>query len=268
MAELTHYEQEQVAEIQAWRAEEPGVVSRAVGWVTQPLAWVVQQLIPTPAIRGVLDGANWAADHLANTKGIIRQAGVVKIEDLRRQDLELCDRLANEVHNWAIGYAIAEGSASGATGLPGLLASIPAIILLALRTIHKIGLCYGYQCSQPEERQFILRILSAAGANSLKEKTASLVLLRELQIILARETWKHIMKEGGAKRAAIIATRNLARQLGVNLTKRKALAAVPVVGAVVGGSADGWFIKDVGWAARRVFQERWLNERHQTEVVN
>lgn len=62
-----------------------------------------------------------------------------------------------------------------------------------------------------------------------------------------------LSQEGG-----VIALRNLAKQLGVNLTKRKALAIVPAIGALVGGSANGWWIKEVGWAARRSFQERWL----------
>ena len=50
----------------------------------------------------------------------------------------------------------------------------------------------------------------------------------------------------------------MAKQIGINITKRKALQAIPVIGALVGGSVNGWYIKDVGWAARRAFQERWL----------
>jgi hypothetical protein len=46
--------------------------------------------------------------------------------------------------------------------------------------------------------------------------------------------------------------------LGINITKRKALQAIPVIGAGVGASLNGWYIKEVGWAARRAFQERWF----------
>ena len=63
-----------------------------------------------------------------------------------------------------------------------------------------------------------------------------------------------------SKEAAVVGVKNLAKQLGVNLTKRKALQIIPVIGAFVGGSVNGWYIKDVGWAARRAFQERWLVE--------
>ena len=56
--------------------------------------------------------------------------------------------------------------------------------------------------------------------------------------------------------------KSLAKQLGINLTKRKALQAIPAIGALVGASVNGWYIKEVGWAARRAFQERWLLENH------
>jgi hypothetical protein len=63
-----------------------------------------------------------------------------------------------------------------------------------------------------------------------------------------------------SKEASILAIKNLAKQLGVNITKRKALASIPFIGAAIGGSVNGWYIKEVGRAARRSFQERWLIE--------
>jgi hypothetical protein len=53
----------------------------------------------------------------------------------------------------------------------------------------------------------------------------------------------------------------LARQLGVNLTKRKMLQAVPFVGAAVAATANWTFMDDVAWAARRSYQERWFADR-------
>lgn len=61
-----------------------------------------------------------------------------------------------------------------------------------------------------------------------------------------------------AKETVTIGVKNLGRQLGINITERKILQAIPAIGAVVGAAVNGWFINDVGWAARRAFQERWL----------
>jgi hypothetical protein len=69
-------------------------------------------------------------------------------------------------------------------------------------------------------------------------------------------------KHDGSKEALVIALRNLARQLSVNLTKRKLLQSVPLFGAGIGATADGKFIHDVALAARDMYQERWLRERN------
>jgi hypothetical protein len=39
------------------------------------------------------------------------------------------------------------------------------------------------------------------------------------------------------------------------------------LGAVVGAAVNGWYIKEVGWAARRAYQERWLVENHKATDV-
>ena len=64
-----------------------------------------------------------------------------------------------------------------------------------------------------------------------------------------------------SKEAAIIALRDLANQLGINLSKRKLLQAVPFIGAAAGAAVNYKFMDDVAWAARRAYQERWLAAR-------
>ena len=261
---LTIYESAQVTAITDWKKEEPSVLSKATGVVAAPLAWLVQKVIPEKAIQAVLEAANWAGCQLADSGDIIRDGGVDQIAELRSKSLELSDSLANEAHNWAIGMATVEGGAAGAFGLPGMAADIPAIVTLALRTVHKIGLCYGYESSTEEDKNFVLGILSASGANSVEDKVEALLALRSIQQILIKQTWKKMSEKAAvqqmSKEGAILGVRNVAKQLGINLTKRKALQAIPLIGAGVGASMNAWYIKDVGWAARRVFQERWLSE--------
>ena len=48
--------------------------------------------------------------------------------------------------------------------------------------------------------------------------------------------------------------------------KRAAMKVIPVIGGVVGGAVNGAFIRDIGWAARRAFQERWLKENKKIEL--
>lgn len=262
MTRLTDYEEQQIKDIRLWKAEEPGVISKAFGILLEPMAWLVNKVVPQSAIRAVLAGANSTAQWLADKDDILRDGGVKALPELQSKDLELSDRLANEVHNWAIGLGVVEGGTTGAGGILTAPIDVPAIITIALRTIHKIGFCYGYECNSEQDTAFVLAVMAASGANTMEEKLAALAMLRSIEVTLAKQTWK-VMAELAAKQplgkeAAIITLRNLAKQIGINITKRKALASIPIIGAIVGGSVNGWYIRDVGWAARRAFQERWL----------
>jgi hypothetical protein len=114
------------------------------------------------------------------------------------------------------------------------------------------------------DSQLVYAILSSASANSLEEKAVALATIRSLQVTLMKRTWTSLRVRAAfnsmSKEAVLVTIRQLAKQMGVNLTKRRALAAVPVIGAAIGGSVNGWYIKEVGWAARRAFQERRLVE--------
>lgn len=251
---MEEYDKEQIRAIVEWKNREPSVVSQKMGALAAPLGWMVQKVVPEAAMRGVLNGANSAGEFLADEGDILRDGGVSAIEELRYKDLQLSDNLADSVHNWAIATAAAEGAAAGAGGVIGIGVDIPAILTLSLRTIHKIGLCYGYKANNKNERDFILGILSAAGSNSMKEKTEALLALKAAQNLIQKHTWKALAEKG----AVVITVKQVCKQLGINLTKRKAMQAIPLIGAGIGAAINGDFMRDIGYAARRSYQERWL----------
>ncbi|WP_407697433.1 EcsC family protein [Skermanella rosea] len=164
-----------------------------------------------------------------------------------------------------MGYAVTEGSLAGAAGIYGIPVDVPAVITLSLRTIRSIGNAYGYDRKDDIEKKFVMSVLGAAGANTMAEKTAAVTTLRSLQVTLLRQSWKKMAEIAAeqtlSREAALIAIRTLASQLGINLTKRKALQAIPFIGAGVGAAVNGTYMRDVGWAARRAYQERWLIDR-------
>lgn len=262
--ELTKHEREQVREISDWKKKEPSVVDKTLGIAIEPLAWMIRKVVPDAALIGALQMARKLSTMTVDTADVLREAGVVKVSDLKTKDLELSDRLADEVHNWGIGIAAAEGAGTGFFGIFGAPVDVPALIMLSLRTIEKIGVCYGYECKTKEDEDFIMGILSAAGANSVEEKLAALTAIRAIETTLIKQTWKKMAETAAknqfSKEGAIIGLKALAKQLSINITKRKALAAIPYIGALIGGSMNAWYVRDIGWAARRLFQERWLKE--------
>ncbi len=267
---LDEYEKEQMRAIDKWKQEKPGVVKTAMAYVMFPISLIIQAVVPSSAIRAVISGASAAAEWLVDEAGVIRKGGVAAIDELRTKDLPLSDKLANDVHNWAVGIAAAEGLGTGVWGIYGLALDIPFIVALALRTIHRIGLCYGFRCKDEEGKRFVLALLSAACPNSPSEKADAVKILRAIDVMVAKQTMKTVAEKAAqrqlAKEAVMISIKNLGRQLGINISERKVLQAIPAIGAVVGGSVNGWFINDVAWAARRAFQERWLIDNHMIQV--
>jgi hypothetical protein len=261
---LTRYESRELREIKEWKAKEPSVIDKTLGIVVEPLSWMVRKIVPDAALLGALNLARLTASMTVDKEDILRDGGVEEIEHLRRKNLKLSDRLADEVHNWAIGIATVEGAGTGFFGIFGAPVDIPALVTISLRTIEKIGLCYGYEVNTKREEDFVMGVLSTAGANSMEEKLGALLAIRSIQQALVKQTWKKMAETAAktqmSKEGAIIALRNLAKQLSINITKRKALAAIPWIGSLIGGSMNAWYLRDVGWAARRVYQERWLKE--------
>lgn len=167
---MNNYEKSQYEAIKKWKSEEPSVVSQAVGIVFKPASWLIEKIIPSKAIEGILSGCNMMAEWFCDIDDIKRGANVVFISELKTKDLELSDKLADKVHNWAVAAATGEGGAAGFFGLAGMIVDIPALITMGLRVIHKIGVCYGFESKSEDDKNFVLSILSTAGANTIKEK--------------------------------------------------------------------------------------------------
>lgn len=262
MVTLNDYENEQLNNIKKWENEVPSVVSQAIYYATKPLTWTFNKIVPQKAIQGVLITFNTVAKTLTDENDILRDANVSSIHELKTKDLQLSDKLADNIHKWANGIAGTEGGVTGFLGIPGMFVDIPLIITFALRTIHKIGLCYGYKTITQEDNLFVYSIMSAAGSNSVKQKNIAIATLKHLNVILLKQTWKKMGEKAAQKKmseeAFIIAIKTLAKQLGINLTKRKALQAIPFIGGVVGLTMNVAFINDICWAARRCYQKRWL----------
>ena len=261
---MTPYETKQISAIEAWKREKPGVVGEVFDSVTAPLTWLATQVIPVALLKKTIEGANVVAQYASDAEPIARRGGVASIDALRAKDLRLSDRLAEDTHNLAIALSGSSGAVLGATGVGGIALDIATLITLSLRTIHRIGLCYGYERLN---EQLVLGILALSTAGNRDERHASIELLHDIEVIALDEVWEDLAKDAllksAARSGAFFTARRLSRRVGRNLAQRKAVQLVPVVGAVLSGATNICFVRDVGWAARRVFQERWLIDNGQ-----
>ncbi len=257
-------------EINAWEKEGPGYLSNVTSFVLWPAMKAAELLIPeavtqtvTKVIEGCLNALLWGADYTFADKDVIATLKEKNNEFsslkavYNSDDLENMDLSADYYWNQNLLAAIAQGGVCGVVGLPGLAANIPALYTIVFRCIQQIALCYGFDTSKDDEKVFMLGILSIASASDVASKQAAMVFMRQIQVDIAKKTWKKLAEEGG--RAAIgPIVRQAAKTIGINLTKRKALMLIPAIGAIVGASFDGMYLQDIARAAKNCYRKRKL----------
>ena len=94
---LTDYEERQVEKIAAWKAQFPNPFGELFRRAAQPVAKVVEFIIPDPIALGSIDAAYKASELAAFQSDLKVQAGVQDITELRHKPLEVCDGLSRRV---------------------------------------------------------------------------------------------------------------------------------------------------------------------------
>lgn len=269
---MNAYESAQLDALTQWQNEPPPPVARWFGRAAGPASQAVQNLIPTGALRAALGALQSTAGRFNGHASLLKHAGVERIELLREADLALCDRLARRVGQRASMTAGSAGAVLGVAGAAGLVADVPTLLVLAFRTIQRVGLCYGEVLDGEEGRQLGLAIFALASANTVDEKrTALAALSRPVPGKLADAAWRDGIERAAerelAKEAAMMSLNNLAMQAGRHLGWRKAAGSLPVLGAVIGGSVNAWYLWDLATVARYCFQQHWLQRRYGTTAL-
>jgi hypothetical protein len=267
---MTPYEQKALKQIHQWQAQPPGWGTRALARPGAKVAQLVEVLVPTTALRAALTQADRLGRKLSDERSILQRAAVPELGALRKGPLKHCDDLARSVGRRALVMGGGTGALFGIAGGYGLIADVPTLLMLALRTIHRIGFCYGERPDADDERRLSVGIFALVSANSMDEKQSALSALRGQADALLDAAWRdgveRVAERELAKEAAIFSLQNLAQRIGVNLGKRKIAGSIPVLGVAVGAAVNAWYLGDVAQTARYVFQERWLAERYSGAV--
>ncbi len=264
-------------EIKHWEGEKPSMLKKVGSAVLVPAERAAQKLIPLKVQEAVGKAIEACLTFLARQgprtfdcvairKGVLDRAEVLAdgASPNASHLLQAADERAQHSLNWHIGYAATEGAGTGALGIAGLAADIPALFGLLVRQIQEIGCCYGYDPYEIDEREYLLHILRAGFASNVKLKMEFIVAMKQFEEILVRMAWKKMAKELANKQitkgAMLAGLRQLAKALGIQLTKRKALQMIPIVGAVVGASLNGILANDIGRTAYMSYRRRWMQE--------
>lgn len=242
--QLTDYEAEQVRRIAAWKSEPPNPLAELWNTLTMPGAKAVEKVIPDRLIEMTIERLDDAAALMAGQEDIKRRAGVRDLAELRDRPMEDCDRMARQVGLAAQALATAEGAATGGGGVWTTLLDIPLLFGLALRTIRKIGHCYGYPLDDQRGRALVLATLVTALSGSLEVRRQRLRRLRDLEDMVVEEAEEEV----------------LTQEVVSFIFQIEAFEEVPGIGAISGALLNVAEMHRVDVAARKIFQERWLRD--------
>jgi hypothetical protein len=260
------YEARQVRRIHRWQRRRPGWIPRTVEFLVSPIVYLFRRIIPHSTVENVLHGNLAFARRWAREGKTLQSLGVGQRSELTELELLHSDRTVRRIHGRAVWLAATVGFVSGIFGIFALPVGMAAILNIALRTIHRIGLCYGYPADSEAERLFVYYTLSLAGNRRPEDKATSLQAMRELQAAIAANSPQpdqpHAPVDDALRHKAVhIAHHDFSREITKQLVEVRILTSIPGIGGIVSLIVDTRYMRSVGWAARHAYQLRWLEER-------
>jgi hypothetical protein len=248
--------------------------------VTEPIRRagdVVADKAMRPALAGaaaLLELVNDSAMDLNDPKNVEKIARKQGLEldsftELRQQDLKVCDRLlTRNTLRWRTAGAF-EGGAMGllamvpVAGIPvAMTADILVVQVLSTSIAARIAYSYGYDAKDPEEQEFIQRLVQrsfmaqAAKAKPLRETA------RAANAVKGRINWSQKLRQDHRLLASL---EKLMKQLGPagsRVPVKNVAKVVPVVGVLIGAGMNSAILGRVAADAQRYCQTRFLCDKY------
>lgn len=277
MKKMSKYEKHALQEIHEWKNPEVGWFGQAMTVINQPFNKAGDLLLSAPwvgdvikkTIQGITSTANDAAQWSVRPEAIFsefRDSGHSSVKghnDIMALELSEIDKVVGWLGAKYKGIALVEGAGTGAVGAIGLAVDIPALITLNLRAIGEYAAYYGFDTTRQEERLFAFNVLGLASSPSDASKAVAMAqLVKIAQDVAKKVSWKELEKSVFVK---II--QELAKALGIRLTKAKLAQTIPAVGAAIGGGFNAYFTMKVCDAAYYLYRERFLAEKYGHEFI-
>jgi hypothetical protein len=271
------YDQQALNEIHAWKNPDIGWFGQAMKVINWPLDKAGDLILATPglgdAIKGSVQGLTGVCNDLAQwsvQKSAIyaefQRFGFDHVKSnghAHSLNLEDVDRIVAWLDAKYKGIALVEGAGAGALGLAAIAPDLIALIAMNLRAIGEYATYYGFDIHRQEERLFAMNVLGLASSPTDASKGLAMAqLVRIAQDVAKKRTWKELEKH-----AFVQVIQQIAKALGLRLTKAKLAQIVPIGGAVIGGGFNAYFTSKVCDAAYYLYRERFLAEKYGANVI-
>jgi hypothetical protein len=274
--DISEYDRKALTEIHKWKNPEITWVDKALKIVNKPFDAAGDLLLDNDhvgevikkSIQGLTDLCNDAAHWTVRPEAIFeefRNDGyeISKYSDVYKLQLQEVDEVVGWLGAKYKSLAACEGAGAGVVGAPGLIVDIPAILILNMRAIGEYASYYGFDITQQQERLFAMNVLGFASSPTDASKSIAMAqLIRLSQDVAKNKVWKELNKSLYVK---II--QEIAKALGIRLTKAKLAQMIPVMGAAIGGGYNAYFTSKVCETAWYLYRERFLAEKYGFEII-
>lgn len=275
---MNAYERQVRSEIENWQSEKDGAMTKVLDTVGKPVEWIYKNVVSdsvnktvNKAVMGFMemirDGSQWTypdSDIVAEA----RKTGldVDDYRELRDQDLEKLDKVAQRYFNSNKLIAALEGAGCGLGGLALVAADIPLVFGIGFRAIQQIGSSYGFDMEDPDMLPIVMSVFNVGATASSAAKAAAIADMRVAAVALGKKwTYKKVAERtqtGVVAKVLKERTKHLPKDIANNVTKRKLSQAIPIVGAAVGAGFNYWFLSNTTRGAYMVFRDLHLQKRY------
>ncbi|MBX7241506.1 MAG: EcsC family protein [Bacteroidia bacterium] len=288
MAKLNASEIKILDEIAAWKGQAPGFLNRATDFISRPISWATSNLIPDSVKQGMSGIAETIAEKLqdasrwtVNKEEVLRSTKEFDIDsetiiELQKASIHDLDHISEKFISENRRYATLSGVGTGMVGWPGLIADLPTLFMLSLRTIYQIGLCYGYELveNDPEKQQFevefMMRVFKISTASNVAEKQKGLAELKDFEAShqdVYQQVGGDFTSKQVSKNAANFLSQRLIKEIVEQTISKKAAGLVPGLGAIFNAGFNYVYLKDVGETAFMLYRERFLLDKKGRQKV-
>jgi hypothetical protein len=183
------------------------------------------------AYRGVGVNPNKFLIHLRRAYGL----HVSSFSEMSTVPLPVVDYLADKTIHASMKMAMLEGAGAGLGGMISILPDVGILGGITWRMIQKLSLLHGFEYSSEDDRADLwLAAASAAGVDVGKDLVRKQVIERFVPRLVER----------------------IAVQAGREIAENGVSRLVPVLGSVMGGTLNYYFVRGWGRRAQRHFRER------------
>ena len=282
------YEENAAKEIRLWADGDPSALSKALRLLSKPLDWAAERSATESAMKevnerivAVLDSlseaSTWTYDPehvLGRARDDIDLADTASLADLRAAPMPRLDELARTFFTENTILSALEGGGTGLGGVALLAADVPILFTINLRLIQQVAASYGFRFGGPRARPLVLRVFSAAVADTPEARQEALRELRAAGKAAARGEAPGTDRDDiGVAAASSEGTdpegtdttenqsRVLVNEIARNIAAREMAQLIPLAGAATGAGLNYWFTSATAETAYMLSRALFLEHR-------